>query len=228
MSRQTGKSVITLGVALAVGLAATHHAVPPTPGPLGVAGIFGADVGKMVIIGLIVSVPVVISGVLYAQWIGRKIYQLPEAEGEGYYRPSAKEAFAEFEDAVSVREKELPSFILSALPIAIPLILIFSNTGINALQDGGIINISETVLSYITFFGNPIVAVALGLIYSLLFLTKGYSKDATLDELETGIKTSGIILLVTGAGVRSEKCCVSAEQVKLLQNTLQHGACRQY
>src|SRR5699024_6689754 len=62
------------------------------------------------------------------------------------------------------------------------------------------INISETVLSYITFFGNPIVAVALGLIYSLLFLTKGYSKDATLDELETGIKTSGIILLVTGAG----------------------------
>src|SRR5699024_6949249 len=68
------------------------------------------------------------------------------------------------------------------------------------LQDGGIINISETVLSYITFFGNPIVAVALGLIYSLLFLTKGYSKDATLDELETGIKTSGIILLVTGAG----------------------------
>src|SRR5699024_7820056 len=171
-----------------------------TPGPLGVAGIFGADVGKMVIIGLMVSVPVVISGVLYAQWIGRKIYHLPEAEGEGYYRPSAKEAFAEFEDAVSVREKELSSSILSALPIAIPLNLIFSNTRSNALQDGGIINISEPVLSYITFFGNPIVAVALGLIYSLLFLTKGYSKDANLDELETGIKTSGILLFVTGAG----------------------------
>lgn len=222
LSRQTGKSVITLGVALAVGLAATHHAVPPTPGPLGVAGIFGADVGKMVIIGLIVSVPVVISGVLYAQWIGRKIYQLPEAEGEGYYRPSAKEAFAEFEDAVSVREKELPSFILSALPIAIPLILIFSNTGINALQDGGIINISETVLSYITFFGNPIVAVALGLIYSLLFLTKGYSKDATLDELETGIKTSGIILLVTGAGKRY--CSNDYSGFNRCTNRFQHGA----
>lgn len=200
LSRQTGKSVITLGVALAIGLAATHHAVPPTPGPLGVAGIFGADIGQMVIVGLIVSVPVVISGVLYAQWVGRKIYQLPEEDGEGYYRPTAQEAFAEFEDAVSDREKELPSFILSVLPIAIPLILIFGNTGINALQDSGITNLSDTVLSYITFLGNPIVAVGLGLLYSLVFLTKGYTKDATLEELESGIKTAGIILLVTGAG----------------------------
>jgi len=37
LSRTTKKSVISIGVALAVGLVATHHAVPPTPGPLGVA-----------------------------------------------------------------------------------------------------------------------------------------------------------------------------------------------
>jgi GntP family gluconate:H+ symporter len=47
LSSKTRKSVITLGVALAVGLVATHHAVPPTPGPLAVAGIFKVDVGKM-------------------------------------------------------------------------------------------------------------------------------------------------------------------------------------
>ena len=75
LSRQTGKSVITLGVALGIGLVATHHAVPPTPGPLGVAGIFEADIGLMVLVGLVISVPVVISGVLYAQWIGKKIYR---------------------------------------------------------------------------------------------------------------------------------------------------------
>ena len=34
----------------------------------------------------------------------------------------------------------------------------------------------------------------------MVFLTKGYSKDDTLEELENGIKTAGIILLVTGAG----------------------------
>lgn len=200
LSRQTGKSVITLGVALAIGLAATHHSVPPTPGPLGVAGIFGADVGKMVIVGLIVSVPVIIVGVLYAKWLGKKIYQLPEEEGEGYYRPSAQEAFKEFEAAVDARDKELPSFIRSFLPILIPLILIFGNTGMNALVDSGVLSLSETILNYVTFLGNPIIAVGLGLIYALIFLTKGYTKDETLEELENGIKTAGIILLVTGAG----------------------------
>src|SRR5699024_269359 len=40
LSRKTGKSVVSIGVALAVGLVLTHSLVPPTPGPLGVAGIF--------------------------------------------------------------------------------------------------------------------------------------------------------------------------------------------
>ncbi|SHM91382.1 GntP family permease [Caldanaerovirga acetigignens] len=34
LSMKTRKSVLTLGVALAIGLVATHQAVPPTPGPL--------------------------------------------------------------------------------------------------------------------------------------------------------------------------------------------------
>lgn len=200
LSRQTGKSVVTLGVALAIGLAATHHAVPPTPGPLGVAGIFGADVGMMVIIGLVVSFPVIIVGVLYAKWLGKRIYQLPEEDGDGYYRPTAKEAFKAFEQAATVREENLPSFFKSFLPILIPLILIFGNTGMNALQDGGVINLSDTIMSYITFLGNPIIAVGLGLIYALVFLTKDFTKDETLNELEEGVKSAGIILLITGAG----------------------------
>src|SRR5699024_4126244 len=150
LSRQTGKSVVTLGAALAIGLAATHHAVPPTPGPPGVAGSCGAEVGTMVILGLIVSIPVIIVGVLYAQWLGKRIYQLPEEDGEGYYRPTAIEAFKEFEDAVSVRDKELPSFMRSFLPILIPLILIFGNNGMNALVESGVLSLSETILIYIT------------------------------------------------------------------------------
>ncbi len=36
--------LLDLGVALAAGLVITHSLVPPTPGPLGVCGIFGIDV----------------------------------------------------------------------------------------------------------------------------------------------------------------------------------------
>lgn len=44
LARSSGKSVLSLGIALAGGLVLTHHAVPPTPGPLGIAGIFNIDI----------------------------------------------------------------------------------------------------------------------------------------------------------------------------------------
>lgn len=48
LSRSSGRSLLTLGIALGSGLIVTHSAVPPTPGPLGVAGIFGIDIGLMI------------------------------------------------------------------------------------------------------------------------------------------------------------------------------------
>ena len=71
LSKKTGKSVIGLGVALAFGLMITHAMVPPTPGPLGVAGIFGVDIGVMMAWGLVLGIPILIAGVFYAKWIGK-------------------------------------------------------------------------------------------------------------------------------------------------------------
>jgi GntP family gluconate:H+ symporter len=64
---------VTLALALGCGMTLTHHLVPPTPGPLGVAGILGADLGGLVVAGLAFSVvllPVVIG---YARWIGPRL-----------------------------------------------------------------------------------------------------------------------------------------------------------
>src|SRR5699024_10998086 len=109
LSSRTRKSVVALGVALAVGLAATHHSVPPTPGQLGVAGIFGADVGMMILTGLLFSIPIIAVGVFYARWIGKRIYQLPDEDGESFVRPDKSEIYKEFLNEVEERGKELPS-----------------------------------------------------------------------------------------------------------------------
>lgn len=200
LSTRTGKSVITIGVALAIGLAATHHAVPPTPGPLGVAGIFGADIGLMILAGLIFAIPIVIAGVIYAKWVGKKIYQLPAEDGDGYVRPDSKQVFEEFVQASTEREKELPSLLVSLMPIIIPIILIFINTTFGMLDEAGIVSINETVLSYIKFIGNPVIAVGIGLLVAIYTLSKNATRADTLERMEEGIKTAGIILLVTGAG----------------------------
>ena len=59
ISRDTGKSAVGLGVTLALGLLITHALVPPTPGPVAVAGILGVDLGEYMLWGLMVSIPTV-------------------------------------------------------------------------------------------------------------------------------------------------------------------------
>lgn len=201
LSRRTGKSVVTLGIALGIGLAATHHAVPPTPGPVGVAGIFGADLGMMILSGLIFSVPIIFFVVLYAKWLGKnRIYQLPEEEGDGFFRPDDSTIYEEFLNAAAEKEKELPSFMKSIMPILIPIILIFFNTTLVTLNDTGVISVNETFLSYVTFFGDPVIAVGIGLIVSIYTLARHVTRLDALERMEDGIKSAGIILLVTGAG----------------------------
>lgn len=83
ISQAVRKSVIGLGVALGAGLVITHTMVPPTPGPLGVCGIFGIDVGKFILITLVLSIPMTIGCLLYAKYyIPKKLFRIPNEQGE--------------------------------------------------------------------------------------------------------------------------------------------------
>lgn len=88
LSKVTKKSIVLLGGALAGGLVITHTLVPPTPGPVGVAGIFGINVGSLILWGIVVAVPMAISMILYFRHVGKKIYQIPGDDGqEEWVRP---------------------------------------------------------------------------------------------------------------------------------------------
>ncbi|MCM3709157.1 GntP family permease [Sporosarcina luteola] len=194
LSRKTGKSVITLGVALGIGLVATHHAVPPTPGPLGVAGIFGVDIGTMIAWGLLFAIPIIISGVLYAQWIGKRIYQIPTEDGLDFERPEEQMSYQELVQITDERNKELPSLFRSMFPILLPIVLIFMNT---TLQARGI---KGGWIDYVLFLGQPIIAVGLSLVAAIYLLAGQLKREQALERMEEGMVTAGIILLVTGAG----------------------------
>lgn len=181
-------------MALAVGLVITHSLVPPTPGPLGVAGIFGVDIGMMILFGLIFGIPIMIVGVLYAKWLGNKIYQLPDDSGNGFNRPDEISPYNEFLELANEREKELPSLLKSSLPILVPILLIFVNTTFEA------VGLTEGIYSAFIFLGNPIIAVTIGLLIAIYTLTNNKGRLETLEQMEDGIQDAGIILLVTGAG----------------------------
>ncbi len=195
LSRRTGKSVVGIGVPLAAGLVLTHSLVPPTPGPLGVAGIFGVDIGVMIALGLVFALPMLIAGVLYGKYLGDKIYQLPSEENiEEFIRPEEKRPYPEMKKAIDEREDALPSFMRSVLPILVPIILIFMSTTLNAMD------LTSGFYEIILFLGEPIIAVSIGLLFAIYGLAGDMDKDEAIDQMEEGMKQAGIILLVTGAG----------------------------
>ncbi|MCR5288742.1 MAG: GntP family permease [Treponema sp.] len=192
LSKETKKSMVALSVALAGGLVITHSLVPPTPGPLGVAGTFQIDVGQFLLLGLIVSIPMVLATMFYGKWLGKRIYQLPgNAEGEWV---RADYATAQIGSANADTEKEIPSAFKSFFPLVLPVVLILLNTVLSALK------VTGTAANVIYFVGTPVIAVLIGVIVAIYTLTGTRDREDVIKSLETSIKSAGIIILVTGGG----------------------------
>ena len=156
LSNITKKSVIGLGVSLAAGLVITHSLVPPTPGPLGVCGIFNIDVGNFILLTIALALPMIIACIIYA--------------------------------------KKYPSTFTSFLPLVLPIILILINTIASALKLTGLF------WKIMIFLGQPIVAVGISLLVAVFTLGHTFSRDTILHEMEKGMASAGVIILVTGGG----------------------------
>ncbi|MFL1806663.1 GntP family permease [Plesiomonas shigelloides] len=188
ISRNTGKSAVGLGVTLALGLLITHALVPPTPGPVAVAGILQVDLGVYMLWGLMVSIPMMLLSLLYIRKVGDEYYRVPE--GQTWITSQAD--WANLEKVQEADEKALPSNFLSFGPILIPIVLILANTllgkGDSAIQ---------TLLSLI---GNPVVAVGIGVLLALYGLTRHIDRKDIIGSMDDSLATTGLILVVTGCG----------------------------
>ncbi|MDA3978359.1 gluconate:H+ symporter [Gallibacterium sp. AGMB14963] len=197
LAKNGKRSLLTLGVALAGGLVVTHHTVPPTPGPLGVAGLFGVDVGAMLLLGMLFAIPAVIGIVFYAKWLDKKY---PEFNQQVF---SEEELKHKYDNYIAEKEKkDLPSLTLSMLPIVLPIVLIFIKAIIDLLIKQKVFPEMANGYFYqiITFVGSPITALAISVLVAVYTLLPNVDKHTTSLHLEEGVKTAGIILLVTGAG----------------------------
>jgi gluconate:H+ symporter, GntP family len=61
---------VALALSLGCGMTLTHHMVPPTPGPLAATGILGADLGLVIISGMVFTIILLPVVVMYARWVG--------------------------------------------------------------------------------------------------------------------------------------------------------------
>lgn len=179
IGKRTKISIAVLAVALASGLYATHVFVPPTPGPLAAAATLGADIGRVLILGLIVSVPVMIVALVWAHyWCSRYTITADISSAE----PSAIQ--------------NPPSFSIAVAPIFTPIILI----ALKSIAEYPTAPFGEGFLFQLfVFLGDPIIALLLGVMMAFLMVGSG-KKRIQNKWLEEALKKAGIIILITGAG----------------------------
>lgn len=180
ISKRTSISLAVLAVALASGLYATHVFVPPTPGPLAAAATLGADVGWVLILGLIVSAPVMMAALLWATLYCKR-YQID----------------FEYEHTELAKGVSPPSFTIAVIPILIPILLI----ALKSIAEYPTHPFGENLFAQaLIFTGNPIIALLAGVVLAFL-MVKGGGKGRIRNEwLEEALKKAGIIILITGAG----------------------------
>ncbi len=173
LALRAGGKVAPLALSLAGGLYLTHTLIPPTPGPLAAAANLGADefIGTIMLLGAIVSLPVIFVTWKAAGWFGDKIKALP---------PTSPEE----------NNTVLPSLLKSLLPLLLPIVLIALGSILKLATD------EQGVVTYILWLCDPTVALALGCIPALL-LPSVVSKT---DWIGDGLGLAGPILIITGLG----------------------------
>ncbi len=187
MAAKGQRNVITLGVALAGGLIVSHTLVPPTPGPLGAAQLYGVDIGAMMIFGILLGIPCMASFVWYAKWLEKNF---------SYTENNSKQEAA---TDVNNLQKNLPGFSISLFPIVIPIFLIFLKALTNIMPAPSS-EMGTVIFQLFNFVGSPIIALSIGTLVATYTLVKNLDRHSTSVRLEEGLQSAGIILLVTGAG----------------------------
>jgi GntP family gluconate:H+ symporter len=204
LTKKAKLSLAGTAIALSLGLTATHTMVPPTPGPIAAAGILEADLGLVILFGMVTSFFGLIISILFAKNAGKKVYIDPNPENE-------------LEES-EVSTEYHPSVLKSLLPILIPIVLIV----LRSVAEFPTHPFGEGQFRAILgFVGNPLTALFLGVFMSFL-LPEKFDKEmlGTSGWVGDALKSAAIIILITGAGGAFGKVLQNSEMAELLGDNL--------
>jgi len=180
IARTAKLPLLYIAIPMAAGLSTTHCFLPPHPGPMFLVGAFKADLGKTLIYGLVIAIPVVIiAGPLLGRFLKRLNIPIPAQE------------------KVETEEKKLPgvfeSFMLALLPVLLIALAVIANTFFPG---------ESIVKKVVLFIGDATIALLLSVLLAVLFLgiAKGRSMQQVMKWLNDSISGVAVILLIITAG----------------------------
>jgi len=185
IAKETGISLLKIGLPLVAGLSVVHGLVPPHPAAMAAVGIFKADVGKTILYSIIVGLPTaILAGPVFATFISKKIkISIPENVA----------------DAVKIgrKEEDLPGFGVTVLTILFPVFLMLLSTVADIyLQKTDVLRMA------LNFIGNPITSLLISVLLSLFTfgLWRGFSMTQIGKYCDQSLPAVASILMVIGGG----------------------------
>lgn len=196
VAKEAKISRIKVGIPLAVALMIVHCILPPHPAATAIAGTLGADIGTVILLGMVVGFPAaIIAGPVYAK------FAIKDREPALVGGPGDAGTLADGPDPepeTPVEQRELPGFGITLLTILLPLLIMVARTILVQFIPAE----QELALNIINFVGNPITALLISVFfaYGTLGLARGMGLAKLLSITETSFLPIAGILMIIGAG----------------------------
>ncbi|CAB0982496.1 GntP family permease [Corynebacterium diphtheriae] len=189
VARRLNGPVLAYGIPAAGAFSVMHIYLPPHPGPISAAEFYSADIGLVMLLGLIIAIPTwLISGLWLGKTLGRR-YPLP-----------VPDILAGGPQASDVKNPATPGLIVSLL--LLPMLLIFGNTGMGLATSAGWVDKSSSLVRALQFVGNTPIALLISTLVALYFLgiRRGQPKADLEKLLDGALGPICSVVLITGAG----------------------------
>ena len=187
--RMGGTNVLLYGIPAATAFSVMHVFVPPHPGPVAATELYGANLGLVLLIGLLIAFPVwYVTGYLWGKFVATK-YILPVP--------------ALFGTLDNDQPTNPPKFSTVVAMLLLPLVLIFMNTGLDFLNAAGVVNAEEqTWVQVLTVIGSSPVALLISVLVATAVLgyRRGENGTALEKVLDSALGPVCSVILITGAG----------------------------
>jgi len=188
VARRLGNNVLLFGIPAAAAFSVMHVFVPPHPGPVTATELYGANLGLVLLVGLIIAFPLwYVSGYLWGLRVGKK-YVLPVP--------------ALFGTVDEDQPTNLPKVSTVIAMLLLPLVLIFLNTGLDFLRAAGTVSADATWFQVLSALGESPIALLISVLVATFVLGTRRGENGTALEkvLDSSLGPICSVILITGAG----------------------------
>ncbi|RRQ28114.1 gluconate permease [Rhodococcus sp. Eu-32] len=187
-----------MATALAIGLECGIVFMVPGVAALALAGLLSVPLGKMMIYGLILIVPVVIISIAVMTFAFRRGWWNEEKDEQEFISVAveededpADEPFVSGGVAQAVRAEKRTRLVVLLSPLLLALVLIAT---------GALLEVAEISIPVVEFVASPVIALLIGLVGTCLVARYTVGQKRVEKALARGFAESGQILILTGVG----------------------------